>query len=209
MHFRVEEKNDFARLYLAARHNPWKINRVQHALRIAMGISALLIASLIFIIAVLYRADDLLLNVAVVTFSGVCILLSRIFSIYRRRLAFKQAHGADVCTVYEFGDQITCTTGKVAATYDYKDFASITEDDVFFFLWMTDKSVHMIPKNGFVEGSAEEFKAFVAPRLSSELPKGSGKVMPYVVLVVEIAILLFFVWEAFLLIPDVVNFFLY
>ncbi|NTV79647.1 MAG: YcxB family protein, partial [Clostridiales bacterium] len=60
-----------------------------------------------------------------------------------------------------FASEITVTEGKTKTVYQYGDIQNLTEDENYFYLWLTHNFVLRLLKEGFLTGTVEEFREFM------------------------------------------------
>ncbi len=195
MYFEVCEKNEFSDFYNSRKHYPWKLFRINRTLYLIFG-SIIFLFLTILVTMFNYVVFTMWYALIFLFLIGVWSVLKPVLDAASVSRTFKRIHGADTDTIYRFAeDELVVTTGNTVRTLKYTDFGDVTEDDEYFFLWITTQQIYTLPKKYFVKGDVGEFVNFIRPRISKHLTKDPIATSAIINLIISVGGILVIVWQ--------------
>ncbi|MBQ3533390.1 MAG: YcxB family protein [Oscillospiraceae bacterium] len=101
---------------------------------------------------------------------------------------------AELYYTMTFADEVSISLGRQKFSFPYDRFGQLTEDDDSFYLWLEKGLTYRIPKDTFVQGRAEEFAAFIRPRLG-QLQNGTTGRRRVILALTYLLVTIIYLWH--------------
>lgn len=127
---------------------------------LAIGIALSLF--LIVLGIVTQKQSNLIIGLVLLAFYIFLLVINPIITLKKRyELSIKPLNGRPLIRTTTFADKIVIEVGKSKTEYEYSEIIRVAEDESYFYLFINADTVIRIRRDGFIQGSNDEFKGFI------------------------------------------------
>lgn len=109
-----------------------------------------------------------LVSFAISLVAGLLLLfMERLTMLRQYKAMLSMQVTRDLTYTITFSDKITISLGQQNTAFAYSQFGKLTEDSEAFYLWLEKGLTYRVPKDSLVQGEAQDFAAFIQPRLGT------------------------------------------